>query len=268
MEKILQKISEILKENQPAALVTVIRASKGSPQKAGAKMIVLGSGEIFETAGGGLAEAKAIKTAHEVMASGEPQTLKINLAEESNTGAVCGGNIEYFIEPLISKTNLIIFGGGHIAKPLAQLTNLLGFSITLIDDRSEWANKDRFPQVDKIFAQNYREILNELPFGANTYCVLITRGHQLDREILFDLIDKEWKYLGMIGSRKKVTSVMEDLSNRGVKKEKLDQVHAPIGIPLGGQTVEEIAISIASELIAIKYGSREKLPYLPRTTEK
>ena len=257
-ENIYQKINEILENHYPAALVTVTEASKGSPRKAGAKMIVYGDGNIYETIGGGPVEAKVIDTAKKVISSGEPETLKVGLLPggAAEVGAVCGGKMEFFIEPLVGSSPLIIFGAGHVAKALGKFAAILGFSTYIIDDREEWANPKRFKHAYKIFVESYESCLDKLPFGPDSYIVIVTRGHQFDREILEECITKPYKYLGMIGSRKKVEGVKEYLEKKGFSKEQIDNVHMPIGLAIGAETPEEIALSISAELVKVKYDNK------------
>lgn len=159
---------------------------------------------------------------------------------------------ELFVEYLTSKPNLVICGGGHIALPLCNLGKLLDFKVTIIDDRKEFANYDRFTIADEVICENFEKILKEKRFAKNTYFVIVTRGHKDDRKCLEAVIDKDYAYVGMIGSKSKVSTVVTTLLESGYSQELIDKVHTPIGLNIGGQTPAEIAVSIAAEMIQEK----------------
>ncbi|MDU2670942.1 MAG: XdhC/CoxI family protein [Clostridium sp.] len=161
-------------------------------------------------------------------------------------------NKEIFIEYLASKANLVICGGGHIALPLCNIGKLLDFNVTVIDDRKEFANYDRFNLADEVICGNFEEVLKERCFGKNSYFVIVTRGHRDDRICLESVIDKGYAYVGMIGSKAKVATVVTALLEAGYTQELIDKVHTPIGLNIGGKTPAEIAVSIAAEIIQEK----------------
>lgn len=161
-------------------------------------------------------------------------------------------NKELFVEYLASKPNLVICGGGHIALPLCNLGKLLDFNVIVIDDRKEFANNERFNIADEVICGDFEEVIKEKSFSKNTYFVIVTRGHKDDRRCLEAVIDKEYAYVGMIGSRAKVATVVKALLEVGYSQELIDNVHTPIGLNIGGQTPAEIAVSIAAEIIQEK----------------
>jgi len=159
------------------------------------------------------------------------------------------------IQPMCSPPSLYIFGAGHVAVPVAHLSQLVGFRITVIDDRGEFANVQRFSQADQVLVATVSEAFGKLPIDAGAYVVVITRGHSLDEEVVAHALRTPAKYIGMIGSRRKVATICQRLRDRGFGEADIARLHAPIGIYIGAETVEEIAISIVAQLVAIRRGA-------------
>jgi xanthine dehydrogenase accessory factor len=171
------------------------------------------------------------------------------------------GKPKEYVEELGPPPALVIAGGGHVAHGLGMLATNLDFRVTVIDDRPDYASAERFPKATRIVG-DIEAALRKLDINANTYLVIVTRGHRHDGDALFAVIDSPAKYIGMIGSKSKIKTIFDDLSQRGVSVEKLLRVHAPIGYEIGAVTVSEIAVSIAAELIAVRRG-RENRPANP-----
>lgn len=163
-----------------------------------------------------------------------------------------GDDIELFIEYIVGKPHLVICGGGHIAVPLCNISKMLDFHVTVIDDRSEFANKERFPSADKVVCRDFNEALEEVNSNKGTYFVIVTRGHKDDRKCLEKILKNDFFYVGMIGSKSKVAFVTNNMLESGYTREQINKVHTPIGLSLGGQTPAEIAVSIAGEMILEK----------------
>ncbi|WP_294133884.1 XdhC/CoxI family protein [uncultured Clostridium sp.] len=161
-------------------------------------------------------------------------------------------DIEINIEHIISKPNLIICGGGHIALSLAGMAKMLDFNITVIDDREEFANKERFPEVDNVICDNFTNALGNIEFNKNSYFVVVTRGHRADQECVEKILRNEFRYLGMIGSKAKVANSIRQLLEKGYNTEDINKVNAPIGINIGAKTPAEIAVSIMAQIIQEK----------------
>lgn len=160
--------------------------------------------------------------------------------------------IELFIEHIIGNPNLVICGGGHIALPLCKMAKLLEFNTTIIDDREEFANKERFPMADNIICEDFNEAFKKINFSKNTYVVIITRGHKDDRKCLETILKNNFCYAGMIGSKAKVAFVINNMLKNGYTKEDIAKVHTPIGLKIGAKTPAEIAVSILGEIIRVK----------------
>jgi len=165
---------------------------------------------------------------------------------------ICGGDTEVFIEPIRSAPTLIIFGGGHISLALSKIGKLIGFKVAVIDDRAEFANQERFPEADQILAEDFRTAFSRLTINKASYIVIVTRGHHYDELVLELALGTEPKYIGMIGSRSKNKAVFSHLRAKGIPQERLDKVHAPIGLEIHAHTPEEIAVSILAEVIKVR----------------
>ncbi|WP_042277392.1 XdhC family protein [[Clostridium] dakarense] len=180
--------------------------------------------------------------------------IKIN--DAISTGKIEKVNIEgnklVVIEPFFPKPRLIIFGGGHIAKPLVEFASKVGFSITVIDDRPYFANSSRFPEAENVICEDFKKSFELIKFRKSDFVVIVTRGHRHDGLVLREVLNYNLSYIGMIGSKRRVRGMMDDLASEGFSKDALDKVNSPIGLDIGAVTPYEIAISIVSELIMFK----------------
>lgn len=163
------------------------------------------------------------------------------------------GEIDVFFEAILPDETIVILGAGHIASPLCQMAKTVGFRVVVIDDREDFANMQRFPLADQVIAGPFEGVLKDFPLNYHTYVVLVTRGHLHDKECLRQIIGKPLAYLGIIGSRRRLAGVFNLLEKEGYDRAMLEQVHGPIGLPIGAQTPEEIAVSIISEIISVRY---------------
>jgi len=251
-DDIYQEIVKLKDKGEEAALVTVISASGSTPREEGAKMLVRADGSIQGTIGGGSVELQVIKEAIEVIKKGKPLHLCYRLKEGEELGMVCGGDVEIFIEPILSAPTIFIFGGGHISLDLAKMAKLVGFKIVVIDDRNEYANPQRFPEAEQTLAIDFARAFSKLKIGKTGYIVIVTHGHMGDETVLERALATEAKYIGMIGSKTKNKVVYSHLLAKGITKEQLDKVYAPIGLSIHAQTPEEIAVSILAEIIQVR----------------
>lgn len=249
---IYQEIVRLTAEGEQAALVTIVSTSGSTPREEGAKMLVRADGSILGTIGGGSLEAQVCQQAIEVIRQGKPQRLNFRLKEGEEPGMICGGDVEVFIEPILSSPTLYIFGGGHISLPLAKIGKLLGFKIAVIDDRAEFANPQRFPEADLTLAEDFKKAFPQLKIDKASYIAIVTRGHQYDELVLEWAVGTKAKYIGMIGSKTKNKAIFSHLLAKGFSQELLDKVHAPIGLEIYAQTPEEIALSIMAEIVKVR----------------
>ncbi len=174
------------------------------------------------------------------------------LNEARETKVITADSIRVFVEDYRKNPRLAIFGGGHVSQPTAHLGKMLGFHVTIMDDREDFVTKERFPEADELVYGDFKDLDQYITPYENAYYVILTRGHVGDADCLRRLIKRPYEYLGMIGSKNKVRVTRENLLKEGYSLKELDQVHAPIGIPLGGQLPEEIAVSIMAEIVKVK----------------
>ena len=152
--------------------------------------------------------------------------------------------------PVLPRCRLVIVGGGHVGKAVADLASDLDFDVWIVDDRQEYVDEDRFPRAERRIAGQVSDVLPHLEITADTYCLIVTRGHNHDEEALYHLVDRGARYVGLIGSRRKIKLIFEDLLDQGIRPTSLERVFAPLGIDIGSQTVPEIAVSICAELVS------------------
>jgi xanthine dehydrogenase accessory factor len=257
MNDIYQEIVRVKTEGEEAALVTVVSASGSTPREEGAKMLVKPDGSIIGTIGGGSLEAQIIKEAVKVIKQGKPKRLHRSLTakEAGEEGMICGGDLEVFIEPILTPPALYIFGGGHIALALTRMGKLCGFNIAVVDDRAEFASAERFPEADTLLAGDFPKSFPKIKIDNSSYIVIVTHGHQHDEVVLEWAVGTPAKYIGMIGSKTKNETIYSHLLAKGISREQLDRVHAPIGLEIEAQTPEEIAVSILAEVIKVRRSS-------------
>lgn len=253
MKDIFEEIIRVKREGIPAALATVTAVKGSSPGKEHFKMLVCLNGAIFGTVGGGALESEVIEKAKEIIKTEKAQEFTFNLVEKgpNASGMLCGGTVNIFIEPIVNHF-AYIFGGGHIGLHLNKVLTMIGFTTVVIDDREEFSNKQRFPDAEETIAGDYNQIISQLELKKPSYIIITTRGHKFDEEILEWAVKQDSKYLGMIGSKAKVATVYDNLKGKGISEEQLKKVYSPIGLKIGAITAEEIAISIAAEIIQIK----------------
>ncbi|MGD9116414.1 MAG: XdhC/CoxI family protein [Dehalococcoidia bacterium] len=254
MVDIYQEIVRIKEKGGEAALVTIVSASGSTPREEGTKMLVKPDGSIIGTVGGGGLEAQVIEEAVKVIKQAKPRRFHMSLTakEAEESGMICGGELDVFIEPILTAPTMYIFGGGHISLPLAQMGKMLGFDVAVIDDRAEFANAERFPEAETVIAADFNESFAQLKIDKSSYIVIVTRGHQHDELVLEWAITTPAKYIGMIGSKTKVQTTYDHLLAKGVPQKTLDAVFSPIGLAIGAQAPEEIAVSIMAEIIKVR----------------
>jgi xanthine dehydrogenase accessory factor len=251
---VFAELEEAYERGETVALVTILETKGSTPQKAGAKMVVGRDGRMRGTVGGGCVESEILWRAQRAIEERrcEIGTYDFNADEEEN-GLICGGSMKVFIEPVIPPPRVYVIGAGHVAQPVSQVAKIAGFEVIVLDDRVKYASRERFPEADVVKAGPIPSLAEEFVYGDNAHVVIVTRGHKEDEEALRVFIEKETAYLGLIGSVTKLEKIMRRLVRDGVSRERLDKVHTPIGLDLGGSSPGEIAISIVAELLAVRY---------------
>ncbi len=254
MEDIYEAIVDLRRRGEKAVLATVVRTHGSAPRKEGAKMLVKTDGRIVGTVGGGALEHQVRQEALRRMDETEMSLLHFEMTngDASRAGVLCGGTVDVFVEPIHPLPVIFIFGGGHISLPLARIGKMAAFRIVVIDDRPEYANPERFPEADETMVGDFAAMMRKLMIDGSSYIVIVTREHQYDSQVLEWAARTPAAYVGMIGSKRKVQAVFSHLKARGITQEQLDRVHSPIGLPIGAETPEEIAVSIMAEIIQVR----------------
>lgn len=243
----------------PFAIVTIVEASDNAPGRTAFKMCVTEDGRIVGSIGGGALEYGAKNTALEMLRTGERtrlMTYHLTDAEQGGIGMACGGTVQVFIETIAPRQKLYIFGGGHIGSALTRYAADVGFDVTVIDDRPEFADKAVHPVATAVHCCSYEDAV-KLDFAPHAFYVIVTHQHSGDGTCLEGLLKRpelDARYIGLIGSAKKLNRVFHQMISDGYSREALENVHAPIGIDHGGQNANEIALAIAAEIVAVKYG--------------
>ncbi|HJX23924.1 MAG TPA: XdhC/CoxI family protein [Candidatus Bathyarchaeia archaeon] len=250
-QSLLAKARELLEKRTPFAFVTVIKTSGSAPREIGASMLVASDGKTVDTIGGGYAEFTAIEEALKAIKEGKPRLLEIDLSKglKGDSGAICGGSLSVFIDVMKSSDTVFIFGGGHVGYAVARLAKFLRFGVVVVDERKDFANRERFPDADDILAEDYGTALDRLSMGKESYLVIVTPSHEKDEFVLRRVLGSSASYVGMIGSKTKVATIMARLRQEGFSEENLKRVRAPIGVEIAAETPEEIAVSIMGEII-------------------
>ena len=261
---IYEQIVELRRQGRRGAVATIVNVRGSIPSFNTAKMLVRDDGSIVGTIGGGCVEADVWQAAREVMESEKPRTLTFDLNQDPkyDTGLVCGGSLEVFIEPVLPPALLYVFGAGHVALNLCQVASNAGFDLIVTDDRASYATNQRFPTAQEIHVLDFDEAIQKLEPNESSYIVIVTRGHRDDMRLLRWAVQTRARYIGMIGSKRKVIGIFKTLQEEGLAAHLFERVHAPIGLDIGAVTPEEIAVAITAELIAVRRHATAVLPHM------
>lgn len=255
-QEVFAALGEALARAEDVALVTIVSTNGSTPQRVGAKMLVYADGRTVGTIGGGCYENDAFWKAREALTSRKAARVKYELDDDfaQENGLVCGGQMEVFIEPIEPSPAVYVIGAGHVGYYLAKFAHEAGFLVHVVDDREAFANRERFPTAAEVVVEDVPAWLAAATLPPSSYVVIVTRGHRHDLDALRAVVQRDLRYVGLIGSRAKVARVYEQLAEEGVDPERFAHVHAPIGLDLGAVTPQEIAVSILAELIAVRRG--------------
>jgi xanthine dehydrogenase accessory factor len=254
---LLKLVDEEVDRGGAGVLCTVVGADGSTPRDLGASMWVRPDGSIAGTIGGGPLEYAVIGKALAALKSSAGPILHKAVLREAESGgeAVCGGDVVILMEPLGKEAEVVVFGAGHVGKALARMASAAGFRVCVWDEREEFANPEAIPW-GKVVACPLGEVQERgLALHGSSYVVVVTRGHALDSEVVRWLEGRAMAYLGLIGSRKKIAATREKLLGQGVSQGHLDRIFQPVGLPIGAETPEEIAVSVLAEIIAVHRGA-------------
>jgi xanthine dehydrogenase accessory factor len=261
---VYEEIVRLRQLGRRGAVATIVNVRGSIPSFKTAKMLVCDDGSIVGTIGGGCVEAEVWQAAQEVMETEKPRSMTFDLNQDpkSDTGLVCGGTLEIFIEPILPPAVLYLFGAGHVAANVSKIASQAGFDVTVVDDREAYANRERFPEANEVMAEDFATALARLQPSESSFIVIVTRGHHDDMRILRWAVQTSARYIGMIGSKRKTIAIFDELRKEGIAANLFQKVHAPIGLDIGAVTPEEIAVSITAELIARRRGVERALPHM------
>jgi xanthine dehydrogenase accessory factor len=251
---VYEELVRLRRAGERCALATIVEVRGSIPSYETAKLLVRQDGSMLGTIGGGCVEAEVWTAAREVIASGQARRLTFQLGQDAayDNGLICGGQLDVFVEPILPQPRAFVFGAGHISSSLSRIASMAGFAVTVIDDREAFANRERFPEAEETLAGEYEELFPKLAVNGNSYLVIVTRGHRDDMRVLRWAVSTEARYVAMIGSKRKVISVIKELEKEGMARELFERIHAPMGLDIGAVTPEEIAVSVVAEMIAVR----------------
>jgi xanthine dehydrogenase accessory factor len=250
---LFEEIVRMRRAGLRGALATIVHTNGSIPSYESSRMLVREDGSLLGTVGGGCVEADVWAAAKEVMRTESPRKMVFNLNNDASydNGLICGGTVEIFVEPILPQPFLYLFGGGHVSIAVAKIASSAGFAVGIVDDREAFANPQRFPMAQDVFT-SYDTAFEKIQPGPSTYLVIVTRGHKEDMRVLAWAVRTKARYVGMIGSKRKVLSVYKALEREGYHPNEFERVYAPMGLEIGALSPEEIAISIVAELIAVR----------------
>ena len=230
---VYEELLRLRKLGQKCAIATIVQVRGSIPSYESAKMLVREDGSMIGTIGGGCVEAEVWEAAREVIEKEQPRHLSFNLGQDAayDNGLICGGQLDIFVEPVLPVPGAFIFGAGHISKSISKVANLSGFATTIVDNRENFANRERFPEAAEIYAEEYEEVFAKLPVNETSYLIVVTRGHRDDMRVL------GW---------------VKELEKQGIAPESFARVFAPMGLEIGAVSPEEIAVSVVAEMIAVR----------------
>jgi xanthine dehydrogenase accessory factor len=249
--ELLQALAALLENGGRGALATVVRAAGSTPQRVGARMLLDGTGRTWGTVGGGRIEAMVLEALRDCLVHGRSHTQAWELGR--TLGMCCGGRMEVLLERVDGAARLIMFGAGHVACPTARLAQSLDFRVSVVDEREELNTAARFPHAERLLLAP-SEAFAQLAPTAQDFVLVMTHDHQLDQHVLELALKRPHRYIGMIGSRRKVLRIVERMRERDGAGQSLDltHLHAPVGLDIGAVGPEEIAVSVLAELIAVR----------------
>jgi xanthine dehydrogenase accessory factor len=241
---IYKEVVMIRQKGGSAILATLVSVDGAFPKGEGSKVLMKASGEKAGfLSGGSELENKILREGEILLKEKKPKALVFNSE---------GRKMEILLEPISSEPTVYLFGGGHVSEQVSSLAKKVHFKVVVIDDREMFANRERFPEADEVIVSEFEKCFHELSIDDTSYIVIVTRGHLYDGIVLEQAVKSDARYIGMIGSKKKIRTLYQNLMEKGISKETLERVNAPIGIDINSETPEEIGVSIVAELIKVR----------------
>ncbi|MGH4117284.1 XdhC family protein [Clostridium sp.] len=250
--ELLTIIKNELMEDKKVCYAIIVQQEGSTPRGIGTSMVIKENGEIFGTVGGGSVEFETIAAALKCISEENSKTISFDVGVKEVGGEICVGKLQIFIKTYMPQKKIIIAGAGHVAYCLYKFAVLAGFSVHVFDNRENLLTKDRYPKATKLIYGEISDCLRNYDLDKNSYVVIASGSTKCDENILKEIITKNAAYVGMLGSKKKVSTIMDNLLSQNIDAECLKNVYAPIGIGIGGETPEEVALSILSEIVLVK----------------
>jgi xanthine dehydrogenase accessory factor len=251
VQEVVSAVLELLSRRQRGALATVVRATGSTPQQPGARLLLREDGTTLGTVGGGAIERVVLEALKSALLAERSELLSRDLAHD--LGMCCGGRMEIFVEPILPSPRLWLLGAGHVAKPTAALALSVGFEVQVVDEREELNTPERFPGC-KLWLDDPSDVLLRAGLGERDWVLIVTHDHQLDERALESASGTSARYVGLVGSRRKVFRLVERVANKRQGDVPVERLFAPVGLDIGAVTPEEIAVSIVAELVALRHG--------------
>lgn len=251
---VYDELVRLRKAGQKCAMATIVQVNGSIPSFESAKMLIREDGSFAGTIGGGCVEAEVWNVAREVIETEKPRHLNFNLGQDAayDNGLICGGQLNVFIEPVVPAPRAMIFGAGHVSKSISKIAAMAGFETVVVDNREAFANRERFPEANEVYAEEYEDVFPKLNVHPSCYLVIVTRGHRDDMRVLRWAVTTPARYIAMIGSRRKTIAIVHELEKEGFSRSQFEKVFAPMGLEIGAITPEEIAVSVVAEMIAAR----------------
>jgi xanthine dehydrogenase accessory factor len=248
---VFEELVRLRREGAALALATLVQCAGSTPQKPGAKMLIGEAGAVAGTLGGGCLEAEVVAAARAAIGDGVARTLAFDLSEGVGS-LVCGGSVQVFVEPLEPRPHLVVLGAGHVGGALARAARFAGFSVTVVDDRPEYASAERLPDAHQVVCSSFEEAFSRAPADRGAFVLVATRGHKHDFAAVRAALRTPARYVGLVGSRTKRELLLAHLADEGFEAADRARVVTPAGLAIGSVTPEEIAVSIVAQLIEIR----------------
>jgi xanthine dehydrogenase accessory factor len=254
-ERIVRALSAAVEGGEAVVLATIVETRRSVPRHAGTKMLVYRDGRTIGTVGGGEMESKAVAAAHETLRTGKPRLVEYELIDpDRGDPGICGGELKLYLEPYMPAYTVFVIGCGHVGRTVIDLAHWLGYRTVAVDDRAELVTAEALPNADERFSGTVEEALQTHEITAETAVIVVTRSPEIDATIVPLLLRTPAPYIGVMGSKKRWQSTRQQIIAGGTSPADIDRVHVPIGLDIHAETLEEIAVSIMSEVIKVNRG--------------
>lgn len=248
---VLAMLTEAIDAGRPVAVATVVDTRRSVPRHAGSKMLIFGDGTQAGSIGGGEMEGRVLAAAAESLTDGRPRLLEYKLVDPTvGDPGVCGGEVNIYVEPYMPTATVYVIGCGHIGRAVSDLANWLGYRVVATDDRTDLATPELMPKADVVIAGPISQAIEQAPITDQTHVVLVTRNAQVDMEVLPHLLASPARTIGVMGSHRRWETTKKNLQTAGVETSQLDRIITPIGVEIGAETPEEIALSVMAQIVS------------------